>query len=168
MKKLTIIIALLSLITAAQGQEWKQRAVAADELRGTMADTLIYCSTEKFIVLLSQSESTISVITKEGIFNTGGLENTELITVGLYDTIGNLVERLRMCGFGIVNDRQHLIIKDYRVRMFNAKHPDNFMATRIKDYLLNSEGSVRFIMPRYMEHDLDIMVPCAQKLFNKK
>ena len=167
MKKLLLIAALLSLITAAQCQEWKQRAVAADELRGTKADTLIYYSTEKFIVLLSKSESTISVITKEGIFNTGGLENTELITVGLYDTIGNLVERLSMCGFGILNDRQHLIIKDYQVKMFNSRHPDNFMASRIKDYMLNSEGCVRFVLPRYMKHDLDITVPTAQRMFNK-
>ena len=44
----------------------------ADELRGTKADTIIYYDTDDFLVILSQEESTISLITKKGIFNTGG------------------------------------------------------------------------------------------------
>ena len=161
MKRLLLLAVLvLAAFSQVKSQEWVFKTIEADELKGTEADSVIYYDTEDFLVVLSQKQNKLSIVTKKGVFKCVGLEYTDLVTVGLYDTLSNLVEKLSFCGYGDINNPSLLIIRNYLMKMFNSKHPDNFMATRIIDYLLNEKGCVRFITHRYMDFDLDITIPC--------
>lgn len=152
-----LIIVALSVITAAKAQEWKTKDVEADELKGIESQQVNYVDTDDYLVVVSEKD--ISVLSKKSVFDFGGMDNHVVVTVGLYDTIQSLVENLKF--FGFVNPKQPdlVVLKDYRMRMLNAKHPDNFMVTKIREYLLKADGGVRFIIPLYHYPELDISLP---------
>lgn len=162
--KRIIIIAVAVLIMAAavpmSAQEWEIQTTEADELRGTAADTFFVYRHKDGKVFVSQANMAAVVTTNEGIFNIVGMDNHAIATIGLYDTTGALVEKLKFYAYGSPKDPASVVMKDYTMRMFNAKHPDNHQTTRMIDYLKHRDGAVRIILPRYASPDLDMTIPC--------
>ena len=161
MKKILLAIVAVLLIMKVTAQEWKERDIEADELRGIEAEHVYYVEADEYLLLMSESD--ITVYLKSGIFDYGGMDNHVWVTVGLYDTIGNLTEKLKFFGYVTKKQPDLVVMKDYRMRTFSAKHPDNFMVTRIREFLLNEPGVVRFILPKFQTTDLDITIPTIKK-----
>ena len=158
--KIAVAVLIMAAAVPGMAQEWEIRAVAGDELRGTMADTMFVYHHNNGSVFVSQANEAVLVTTNDGIFNIVGMDNHAMATIGLYDTTGALVEKLKFFSYGSQKDPASVVMKDYTMRMFNAKHPDNHQTTRMIDYLKHRDGAVRIILPRYASPDLDMTIPC--------
>jgi len=164
--KFAIVFAIFAMASlSSMGQEWGTKHIEADELRGFEEKTIHYIDADNYMVVVSESD--ISVVLKNGIFDYGGMENTAMVTVGLYDSIANLNEKLKFLGFVNPKQPEIIMLKDYRMRLFNSNHPDNFIASRIIDYLFSSNGTVRFIIPVYHSIDLDFTLPTIKNTNEK-
>ena len=109
---------------------------------------------------MSQANEVVIVKTNNGIFDFSGMDGHVNAIIGLYDTTGALVEKLKFFSYGSPKDPASVVMKDYTMRLFNAKHPDNHQTTRMIDYLKHRDGAVRIILPRYASPDLDMTIPC--------
>lgn len=157
-----IAVAVLIMVSALpmRAQEWEIQSVDGDELRGTKADTFLVYDHKDGSVFVSQANEAVLVKTNNGIFDFSGMDGHVNAIIGLYDTNGALVEKLKFFAYGTLKNPESVVMKDYTMRMFNSNHPDNHQTTRMIDFIKNKKGSVRIILPRYGDSDLDMKIPC--------
>lgn len=158
--RISVALLIMSAAIPIKGQEWEIRHVAADELKGTEADSVMVYSTEQWTALVSMTQNYVCIVSKEGIFNSGSMGQS-LAKVGLYDTNAHLAEKFNTSAT-IDKNRTYAYITNYRAKLFNSSSPDNFRGTHLKDYITTSEGFVRILLQRWHDSDLDVRIPCVK------
>lgn len=158
--KIAVAVLIMAAAVPMMAQEWEIQSVDGDELRGTKADTFLVYEHKDGVVVVSQANEVVIVKTNNGIFDFSGMDGHVNAIIGLYDTDGALVDKLKFFAYGTLKNPESVLMKDYTMRMFNSNHPDNHQTTRMIDFIKSKKGSVRIILPRYGDTDLDMKIPC--------
>lgn len=161
MKKIFVVAMMTFVCIVANAQKWEMLHEKADELKGTP---------ERTRYRLSDDEAGIFMFYDTGDFwkvgvnrNAFKIDPTHLnknknfiayATIGLYDADGNLIEAWDNCELEIIDM--------YRVaQVVEKKQGKNKKgAYRVADYLRDTTGFVRILIPTQLGDGFEMKVPC--------
>jgi len=155
--KIAVAVLIMAAAVPMRAQEWEFKKIAADELRGTKADSVAVFHTKEASVLVSFTNEEIWVKAKKGVFDYH--KNEYYILIGMYDTDGNMLSKDRVFCY-YPNANSHTLLNIRNAHHLFRKHPGDSIATRFIDHLNSGKGFIRIITPMYLDTSLDIIIPC--------
>lgn len=159
MKKILMLLILMSSVLTSYAQHWEKIHKDADELKGTPAINLhlVNVSGVGSVTILDNKDYLVFKV-NNGIFDYK-LYNAYYTVVdgitGLYSENGELVEKFAI-RVSVSEETP-----SYAQAYFNTAlgYEGSGAIRKVTSWIRDSKGSVRFIIPRYGSTDFDIKVP---------
>ena len=157
MKSIIRIAVAVFIMTAAvpgMAQGWNFTTLPADELLDREAmDAAVY-TTEDFSCVISFTHDCIMVTSNDGIFDYHKREYW--VHIGLYDTIGNIVEKYRQFCYGDLPVDHTVFRFTNNEPLFGKKRPQ--VVDRVIEWLASGNGYVRIVAPRFQQSNMEIIL----------
>lgn len=169
-------------MSEAANSTWVYSIEEADELRGLEKRTLLMYVTDNleysFGFIISDNEKEIIISSRKGVFDykIDRVGNDKYVNgkCGFYDKNDQLILTLTspymrdgIFGFSVVgNGYDGLVVRNYNFTK-SQKEKRQEIINKIFDYIMNEDGYVRFIAPKYSGPDMDIIIPCVNSNYNE-
>ena len=157
--KIAVAVLIIAAAVPMRGQEWKFVTLPADELLGQDEMEAAVFNTDDYTCVVSFTHDRIMVTSNDGIFDYHKREY--YVHVGLYDTIGNLVEKYSQFCYGDA---------PVNYTIFKFTNPDPFfgrnrpkVVDKVNEWLSCGEGYVRIVAPRFQRSNMEIVLPCDRR-----
>ena len=157
MKKIFALIMFVFIGLAANAQNWNHTHIDGDELKGTPENEVyVFVDENENGFVFGANEMFFKVITKSGFFNYNKYNIVSGI-IGLYDENNNLLKKYDQFMFRVDNGLENTAYPN----KYSKKGGNNKKNVKeIFNHLLNVNGYIRIIIPRYGDSDFDMKINC--------
>lgn len=161
MKKILVLLLIVSLPLVSFAQGWSRTDFPADELKGNESYTAYSYDLPGYgsFIFFSDEDGQYRLKSSDGIFDVESIQGYvgQQITVGIYDDNDKLVEKFNMWLDALNKTNFDILTTRNAGGMFNPTGQKS-KVKKILKCINGGSGYVRFLAPRYNKTDFDFKV----------